>query len=68
MPGKVWFITAASRGFGRICVEATLRRGGKVVATARNLADVAELTQPFGDGVLALALDVTDPPNRCDGS
>jgi len=35
---KIWFITGASRGFGRIWAEAALRRGDKVAATARKLA------------------------------
>ena len=60
MSGKVWFITGASRGFGRIWAEAALRRGDKVVATARILADVADLAESYGDAVLPLALDVTD--------
>ncbi len=61
MQSKVWFITGASRGLGRIWAEAALQRGDKVTATARNLADVADLQQQFGDAVLPLALDVTNP-------
>jgi NAD(P)-dependent dehydrogenase (short-subunit alcohol dehydrogenase family) len=57
---KTWFITGASRGFGRIWAEAALKRGDKVTATARRLEDVADLKERFGDAVLALALDVTD--------
>jgi len=57
---KTWFITGASRGFGRIWAEAALSRGDKVAATARNLSDFADLKQRFGDAVLPLALDVTD--------
>lgn len=60
MSGKVWFITGASRGFGRIWTEAALKRGDKVAATARVLADVADLSKNYGDAVLPLALDVTD--------
>jgi NAD(P)-dependent dehydrogenase (short-subunit alcohol dehydrogenase family) len=56
---KIWFITGASRGFGRIWTEAALKRGDQVTATARKLADVAELKEQFGDAVLPLALDVT---------
>lgn len=56
---KTWLITGASRGFGRIWAEAALKRGDQVTATARKLADVADLTQRFGDAVLPLALDVT---------
>ena len=61
MQSKVWFITGASRGLGRIWAEAALQRGDKVTATARNLSDVADLQQQFGDAVLPLALDVTNP-------
>jgi NAD(P)-dependent dehydrogenase (short-subunit alcohol dehydrogenase family) len=60
MSGKVWFITGASRGFGRIWAEAALKRGDKVAATARVLADVVDLAKTYGDAVLPLALDVTD--------
>lgn len=58
---KTWFITGASRGFGRIWAEAALERGDNVTATARKLADVSGLKERFGDAVLPLALDVTDP-------
>jgi NAD(P)-dependent dehydrogenase (short-subunit alcohol dehydrogenase family) len=57
---KTWFITGASRGFGRIWAEAALQRGDKVAATARKLKDVADLKERFGDAVLPLALDVTN--------
>ena len=57
---KTWFITGASRGFGRIWAEAALKRGDQVTATARKLADVAELKKRFGDAVLPLTLDVTN--------
>jgi NAD(P)-dependent dehydrogenase (short-subunit alcohol dehydrogenase family) len=59
MAGKVWFITGASRGFGRIWAQAALARGDKVAATARTLADVADLKERFGGSVLPMALDVT---------
>jgi NADP-dependent 3-hydroxy acid dehydrogenase YdfG len=48
---KTWLITGASRGFGRIWAEAALMSGDKVAATARKSADVAELTERFGDAV-----------------
>ncbi|WP_433944785.1 SDR family NAD(P)-dependent oxidoreductase [Paenibacillus sp. SN-8-1] len=60
MDKKVWFITGASRGLGRIWAEAALTRGDKVAATARKLEDVADLKERFGDLVLPMALDVTD--------
>ncbi len=57
---KIWLITGASRGFGRVWAEAALKRGDQVTATARKVADVADLTERFGDAVLPLALDVTN--------
>ncbi|MCP3381760.1 SDR family NAD(P)-dependent oxidoreductase [Bradyrhizobium sp. CCGUVB4N] len=60
MSGKVWFITGASRGFGRIWAEAALKRGDKVAATARIFADVADLSEGYADAVLPMALDVTN--------
>lgn len=58
---KVWFITGASRGFGRVWADAALKRGDKVAATARNLASIADLNETYGDNVLTLELDVTRP-------
>jgi len=58
---KVWFITGASRGFGRVWTEAALQRGDKVAATARSLESIAELKEKYGDNVLTLELDVTKP-------
>jgi NADP-dependent 3-hydroxy acid dehydrogenase YdfG len=58
---KVWFITGASRGFGRVWADAALKRGDKVAATARKLESIAELKEKYGDNVLTLELDVTKP-------
>ncbi|MFL5745162.1 MAG: SDR family NAD(P)-dependent oxidoreductase [Niastella sp.] len=58
---KVWFITGASRGFGRIWAEAALERGDKVAATARNVTSLAALKEKYGESVLTLELDVTRP-------
>jgi len=58
---KVWFITGASRGFGRIWTEAALERGDKVAATARNVNSLAALKEKYGESVLPLELDVTRP-------
>lgn len=66
MSGKVWFITGASRGFGRIWAEAALQRGDRVAATARSLAKLKDLVDRYGDAVLPLTLDVTDPDQAWD--
>src|SRR5256712_1712146 len=57
---KTWFITGASRGFGREWEEAALERGDTVAATARNLGTLDTLVERYGDAVLPLQLDVTD--------
>ena len=57
---KVWFITGTSKGFGRVWAEAALRRGDRVVATARNPKSVDDLVARYGSSVLPLGLDVTD--------
>lgn len=57
---KVWFITGASRGFGRVWAEAALKRGDKVAATARSLASISAFKDQYGDNVLTLELDVTN--------
>lgn len=60
-PNKIWFITGASRGFGRVWAEAALKRGDKVAVTARNLSSIADFKEKYGENVLTLALDVTKP-------
>ena len=57
---KVWFITGASKGFGREWAEAALERGDKVAATARKLETLDALVDTYGDAVLPIRLDVTD--------
>jgi NAD(P)-dependent dehydrogenase (short-subunit alcohol dehydrogenase family) len=57
---KVWFVTGASKGFGREFVVAALERGDKVAATARNTDTLTDLVEKYGDAVLPLQLDVTD--------
>jgi len=57
---KVWFVTGSSRGFGRALVEVALEAGERVVATAREPERLQDLADAYGEGVLALRLDVTD--------
>ena len=59
--GKVWFITGASTGFGRLLAEEVLKAGGTVLATARKPEQIAELTQKYPETARAFALDVTQP-------
>src|SRR3954465_1031386 len=57
---KTWFITGASRGFGREWAIAALERGDTVAATARDTATLDDLVERFGDKILPIRLDVTD--------
>jgi NAD(P)-dependent dehydrogenase (short-subunit alcohol dehydrogenase family) len=57
---KTWFITGASKGFGREWAEAALERGDTVAATARKLETLDALVGQYGDAVLPIQLDVTD--------
>lgn len=58
---RVWLITGCSRGLGHALASAALARGDRVIATARNPADLAALAAAHPDTCRALALDVTQP-------
>lgn len=57
---KTWFITGASKGFGREWTEAALERGDSVAGTARDTDDVQPLVEQYPDTFLPIRLDVTD--------
>jgi short-subunit dehydrogenase len=54
----VWFITAASSGFGKYIALEALSRGHKVIASARSVSRIADLASAGAD---TIALDVTSP-------
>ena len=58
---QVFFLTGSSRGLGRQIAEAVLAAGHRLVATARQPASLADLAERYGDRILPVALDVTDP-------
>ena len=59
--GSVALVTGANRGIGRAITEALLARGAsKVYAAARRPETLADLSQRYGDQVVAIELDVTD--------
>jgi NAD(P)-dependent dehydrogenase (short-subunit alcohol dehydrogenase family) len=60
MPQRTWFITGASRGFGRKWAIAALERGDRVVGTARDTDTMNDLAEQHPDTFLGLALDVAD--------
>ena len=59
--GKVWFITGTSTGFGRLLAEEVLKAGGKVLATARKLEQIADFADRYPDAARIFSLDVTSP-------
>ncbi|GAD91995.1 hypothetical protein CIMG_06649 [Paecilomyces variotii No. 5] len=56
MSPRVWFVTGCSTGFGRELVLQALKRGDKVIATARNVSKLADLETA---GAKTMSLDVT---------
>src|SRR5579859_2415652 len=64
---QVWFVTGSSRGLGRAIVEAGLLAGNKVLATARDIESLRELSERYGDQVKLFELDVTGRDRRVVG-
>jgi NAD(P)-dependent dehydrogenase (short-subunit alcohol dehydrogenase family) len=60
MSHRIWFITGASRGFGRSLAQAALAVGDHVAATARDTSALDDLVAGHGEAVLPIELDVTD--------
>ncbi|MGW3612809.1 oxidoreductase [Micromonospora sp. NPDC005163] len=58
---RVWLITGSSRGLGRSLAEAVLADGDRLVATARDPAQLGDLADRHGDQIRTVALDITDP-------
>lgn len=59
--GKVWFITGASSGFGRLLAEYLCTLGATVVATARDVDKLSDFTMKYPGNSFILPLDVTKP-------
>ena len=49
---RTWFISGASKGFGREWTEAALGRGDNVAATARRIDTLEELVDMHGEDLL----------------
>ncbi|BAY99848.1 short-chain dehydrogenase/reductase SDR [Tolypothrix tenuis PCC 7101] len=58
MTQRTWLITGASRGFGAEIAKAVLAAGDRLIATARNQADLQQFAT--NKNVLVLSMDVTD--------
>src|ERR1700745_3912046 len=55
-----WFVTGASRGFGRELTEQLLSRGDRVAATLRQPGQLGDLAAGHGGRLWVRGLDVTD--------
>jgi len=57
---KTWFITGAARGLGAAIAHAALAAGDNVVVSGRRIEVLQSVFAPYGERVLAVALDVSD--------
>jgi NAD(P)-dependent dehydrogenase (short-subunit alcohol dehydrogenase family) len=57
---KTWLITGASSGLGRAMTEKLLRRGDRVIGTARRTEALSDLSAAHGELLHVAALDLTD--------
>jgi len=57
---RVWFITGTSTGFGYLLANEVLKRGERVIATARDVAKLSNLVHQYPDRLRTLTLDVTN--------
>jgi len=58
---RVWFITGTSTGFGHLLAKELLRRGERVIATARDVSKLEDLTGLNPENLHTFTLDVTKP-------
>ena len=58
---RVWFITGCSSGFGLLLAHELLRRGDRVIATARDASKLDDLLTLYPDTARTFMLDVTKP-------
>ena len=57
---KIWLVTGAARGLGRLISEAVLVAGDRLVAGARDPERLGDLVGRYPDRIRPVALDVTD--------
>ena len=57
---KIWLVTGAARGLGRLISEAVLAAGDLLVAAARDPERLGDLVERYPDRIRPVALDVTD--------
>jgi len=57
---KVWLITGSGSGLGHDIAAAALAAGNRVVAGARQMTELNDLVQQYGDAIIPVRLDVRD--------
>ena len=57
---RTWFITGASSGIGRALAVRAAERDDNVIAVARHLEGLTQLSEEYGDRILAVSADVAD--------
>src|ERR1700760_4237855 len=57
---RTWFITGASSGIGLALAIRAADRGDNVIAVARDAERLAQLSEKYGNQVLAVSADVVD--------
>ena len=60
MARRIWFVTGASGGLGRLMTEQLLQRGEWVAATARKIERLDDLAVTYGERLWGAKLDMTD--------
>jgi NAD(P)-dependent dehydrogenase (short-subunit alcohol dehydrogenase family) len=68
MDSKIWLITGCSRGIGKVLAEAALHHGDRVVATARQVSQLADLVSQWPEQCLAVSIDMDDPASIATGA
>jgi NAD(P)-dependent dehydrogenase (short-subunit alcohol dehydrogenase family) len=61
VPGRVWFITGGSSGFGSHLAQVALAAGDRVMVTARDVARLSHLVNLGGERLATARLDLSDP-------
>jgi NADP-dependent 3-hydroxy acid dehydrogenase YdfG len=60
LTARTWFITGASSGIGLALAARVAGRGDNVIAVARRPEGLTQLTEKYGNQILAQSADVTD--------
>jgi NAD(P)-dependent dehydrogenase (short-subunit alcohol dehydrogenase family) len=63
---KVWMVTGSGNGLGRSITEAALTAGHHVVATAKDISQLADLKEAYGELLMIAELNVNNEQQAAD--